>query len=119
MKNWSKEIFAINSALKTNPWTYKITSLLCTALKAGFDKLGINKLADVPTDLNNIKNIENLDIGKLKSVPKDLKNLSNVVSKENLKTTKLNKLNVKVTNGYFNWKQNPNASTLIQSNNKI
>ena len=69
-----------------------------TALKAGLDKLGINKLADVPTDLNNIKNVENLDIGKLKSVPKDLKKLSNVVSKENLKTTKFNKLNVKVTN---------------------
>ena len=69
-----------------------------TALKAGFDKLDVNKLADVPTDLNNIKNVENLDIGKLKSVPKDLKKLSNVVSKENLKTTKFNKLNVKVTN---------------------
>ena len=96
-------MFAIDSALKTNPWTYKIISFRCialdfTALKAGFDNLDINKFADVPTDLNNIKNVENLDIGKLKSVPKDLKKLSNVVSKENLKTTKFNKLNVKVTN---------------------
>ena len=23
-KNWSREIFIINSVLKTNPWTYKI-----------------------------------------------------------------------------------------------
>ena len=26
-KNWSREIFIIDSALKTNPWTYKIKDL--------------------------------------------------------------------------------------------
>ena len=26
-KNWSREIFIINSVLKTNPWTYKIKDL--------------------------------------------------------------------------------------------
>ena len=26
-KNWSKEIFMIDSLLKTNPWTYKIKDL--------------------------------------------------------------------------------------------
>ena len=26
-KNWSREIFFINSVLKTNPWTYKIKDL--------------------------------------------------------------------------------------------
>ena len=26
-KNWSREIFIINSVLKTNPWTYKIKEL--------------------------------------------------------------------------------------------
>ena len=26
-KNWSKEIFIIDSVLKTNPWTCKITNL--------------------------------------------------------------------------------------------
>ena len=51
------------------------------SLKAELDKLDINELADVATDLNNIKNLENLSVGKLKSVPKDLKKLSNVVSK--------------------------------------
>ena len=26
-KNWSKEVFFINSVLKTKPWTYKVTDL--------------------------------------------------------------------------------------------
>ena len=26
-ENWSREIFIINSVLKTNPWTYKIKDL--------------------------------------------------------------------------------------------
>ena len=26
-KNWSREIFIIDSVLKTNPWTYKIKDL--------------------------------------------------------------------------------------------
>ena len=53
------------------------------ALKAEIEKLDINKLAIVPTSLNNLKiNINDLDVGKLKTVRVDLKKLSDVVSKE-------------------------------------
>ena len=45
------------------------------ALKAEVDKLNINKLANVPTSLNNLKTkVDDLDVGKLKTVPVDLKN---------------------------------------------
>ena len=45
------------------------------ALKAEFGKLDINKLVNVPTNLNNSKTkVDNLDVNKLKSVPVDLKN---------------------------------------------
>ena len=38
------------------------------------DKLDINKLANVPTSLNNLKTkVDDLDAGKLKTVPRDLK----------------------------------------------
>ena len=43
------------------------------ALKAEIGKLGINKLINVPTSLNNLKvKVDNLDVGKLKTVPVDL-----------------------------------------------
>ena len=46
-----------------------------TALKAEADKLDINKLANVPTSLNNLKTkAVNVDVGKLETVPVDLKN---------------------------------------------
>ena len=38
------------------------------------DKLGINKLVNVPTGLNNLETkVDDLDVGKLKTVPLDLK----------------------------------------------
>ena len=44
------------------------------ALKAEVDKLGINKLFDVPTSLNNLKTtVDDLHVGKLKTTPIDLK----------------------------------------------
>ena len=43
------------------------------ALKAEVDKLGINKLTNVSTSLNNLtKKDDDLDVGKLESVPVDL-----------------------------------------------
>ena len=46
------------------------------ALKAGVVKLNINKLVNVPTNLNNFKTkIKNLDVGKLKAVPTDWKKI--------------------------------------------
>ena len=46
-------------------------------MKAEVDKLGINKLVNVPTSLNNLKTkVDDLDVGKLKTVPVDLKKLS-------------------------------------------
>ena len=44
------------------------------ALKAGVDKLDINKLVDVATSLNNLNTkVDILDVDKLKTVPADLK----------------------------------------------
>ena len=46
------------------------------ALKAEVDKLGITKLCNFPTSLNNWEtNAYDLDIGKLKTVSVDLNNL--------------------------------------------
>ena len=46
------------------------------ALKAEVEKLGINKLVNVPTSLNNLKTkLNDLDVGKLKTVPVDLKKI--------------------------------------------
>ena len=43
-------------------------------LKAGADKLDINKLVDVATSLNNLNTkVDILDVDKLKTVPADLK----------------------------------------------
>ena len=47
------------------------------ALKAGVDKLDINKLVSVPTSSNNLRTkLDDLDVIKLKIVPIDLKKLS-------------------------------------------
>ena len=67
------------------------------ALKAGVDKLDINKLVNVPTSLNNLKTkVDDLDVGKLKTVPVDLKKLSDVVANEVVKNTIFNTLKTKV-----------------------
>ena len=61
------------------------------ALKAEVDKLDINKLINVPTNLNNLKTkVDDLDVAKLKSVPINLKKLSEVVDNEVVKNTKFN-----------------------------
>ena len=67
------------------------------ALKAEVDKLDINKLVNVTTNLNNLKTkVNGLDVGKLKTVPIDLETLSDVVANEVVKNTKLDTLKTKV-----------------------
>ena len=62
-------------------------------LKAEVEKLDINKLANVPTSLNNLKTkVDDLDVSKLKPVPVDLKKLSDAVDNEAIKNTKFNTL---------------------------
>ena len=85
-----------------------------TALKAEVDKLDINKLANVPTSLNNLKTkLDDLDVGKLNTVPIDLKTLGDVVANEVVKNTKFNTLKTKVNNLE---KKIPDATTLIHTN---
>ena len=65
-----------------------------TALKAEVDKLGINKLTNVPTKLNILKTkVDHLDVRKLKTVPVDLKKLSDVIDNEVVKNTLKAKVN--------------------------
>ena len=67
------------------------------ALKAQVDKLGINKLVNVPTSLNSLKTkADDLDVGKLKTASADLKKLSDVVANEVVKSTKFNTLKTKI-----------------------
>ena len=50
------------------------------SLTSNVDKLDIDKLKNIPTNLSNFKsNVDNLDIDKLAPVPVDLNKLSNVV----------------------------------------
>ena len=84
------------------------------ALNAEVDKLDVNKLANVPTSLNNLKTkADDLDVGKLKTVPLDLKKLSGVVANEVVKNTKFNILKTKVNSLE---KKIPDATTLIHIN---
>ena len=48
------------------------------SLKVEFDKLDIDKLKSVPSNLRNLKSkVDKLDIGKLEITPVDLSKLSN------------------------------------------
>ena len=61
------------------------------SLKAQVDKLDIDKLKSVATNLNNLKNkADKLDIGKLKTTPVVLSKLSSVVKNEVVKKTAYN-----------------------------
>ena len=67
------------------------------ASTAELDNLGINKLVDFRTNLNNLKTkVDDLDVGKLKNVSVDLKKLSDVVANKVVENTKLNILKTKV-----------------------
>ena len=55
-------------------------------LKSDVDKLGIDKLKNVPTNLSNLKSkVDKLDIDKLVPVPVDLSKLSDVVKNDVIK----------------------------------
>ena len=56
--------------------------------------------------------VDCLDVDKFKNVPVILKKLSDVMSKEVVKNTKFNKLNIKAHNLE---KKNPDVSTLTQT----
>ena len=76
-------------------------------MKAGVDKLDINKKVNVLTSLNNSKlKVDDLVVGKLKTVHVDLKKTSNIV----VKNTKFNKLKAKIN--HLN-KKIPVANNLI------
>ena len=67
------------------------------ASTAELENLGINKLVDFRTNLNNLKTkVDDLDAGKLKNVSVDLKKLSDVVANKVVENTKLNILKTKV-----------------------
>ena len=80
-------------------------------MKAEVDKLDINKLTNISTNLNNLKTkVNDLDIGKLKTIPVDLKKLSDVIDNEVVKNTKISTPKKKVNNLK---KKIPDAATLI------
>ena len=61
------------------------------SLKAEVDKLNIDKLKRVPTNLSNLKSkVDKLDIGKLETTPVDLSKLSNLVKNDVVKKTEYN-----------------------------
>ena len=65
-------------------------------MKAEVDKLDVNKLVNVPTNLINLEiTVDDLGICKLKNVPVDLKKSSDVVDNEVVKNTKFNTLKTK------------------------
>ena len=52
-------------------------------MKAEVDKLGINKLPNVPSGLNNLKTkVDDLDVDKLKTAPADLQKVIDVIDKK-------------------------------------
>ena len=61
------------------------------SLKAEVDKLDIDKLKSVPTNLSNLKSkVDKLDIEKLETTPVDLSKLSNLVKNDVVKKTEYN-----------------------------
>ena len=80
--------------MTSNQWLAK-----SSPSKAEVDKLGINKLTNVPTSFNNLKTkVKYLDDDKLKSVRAALKKLSDAVDNKVTKNKKSNALRTKVNN---------------------
>ena len=68
-------------------------------LKSDVYKLDIDKLKNVPSNLNNLTSkVDKLDIGILKSTPADLSKLSDVIKNKVVKMNEYNKLLKKVNN---------------------
>ena len=80
-------------------------------LKAEVDKLGINKVVNVLTSLNNLKGkVDDLDVDKLKTVSAELRD---AVDNEVVKNATFNTLKRKVNNLE---KKIPDATTSIYKN---
>ena len=59
-------------------------------MKAEVEKLENNKLANIPTSVNDLKTkVDDLDVGKLKNILVDLKKLNDVVDNEFVKNKKI------------------------------
>ena len=70
-------------------------------IKSDINKLDIDKLKNVPSNLNNLKSkVDKLEIGKLETTPVDLSKLSNVVKndvvKKNVYNTKIKTIEDKI-----------------------
>ena len=62
-------------------------------LKSDVDRLDIDKLKRLPTNLSNLKSkVDKLDIGKLESTPLDLRKVSNIIKNDTIKKSGYNKL---------------------------
>ena len=82
-------------------------------MKAEVHNLGITKLTNVPTSLNNLKTkADDLYVGKLRTVPVDSKKLSDLVGNKFAKNTKFNTL--KTVNSFG--KKIPDSATLTHTN---
>ena len=58
------------------------------------NKLDIDELKNVPSDLNRLKSkVDNLDVDKLKTVPTDLKRLNDAVVKDVIKNRNIMQIN--------------------------
>ena len=65
-------------------------------MKSEVDKLGVNKLTNVPPSLNNLKTkVDDWDVGKLKTVPVKLKKLNDIADNEFAKKVIFNTIKTK------------------------
>ena len=75
--------YAAKAGFKNATWvdTSRFSKKVDSAnLKSNVDKLDIDKLKNIPTNLNNLKSkVDKLDGDKLENVPVDLSKLSNIV----------------------------------------
>ena len=66
-------------------------------MKSEVDKLGVNKLTNVPPSSNNLKTkVDDWDVGKLKTVPVKLKKLNDIADNEFAKKVIFNTIKTKV-----------------------
>ena len=86
-------------------------------LKSNVDKLDIDKLKNVPTNLSNLKSkVDKLDVDKLVPVPVDLSKLSDVVKND---VVKKDVYNAKIKNIEYKIPDITNLATNASLNAKI
>ena len=86
-------------------------------LKSNMDKLDIDKLKNVPTNLNNLKSkVDKLDVEKLVPVPVDLSKLSDVIKND---VVKKDAYNAKIKNVEDKIPDITNSATKASLNAKI